>query len=272
MSDPIYLHGFSRKEQNRLVHQARFLEPYVYSGIDLEYNKTLLEVGCGVGAQTEILCRRFPELNITGVDFSAAQLKIAKEYLKAPIKKGRVTLFEQNAQNMKLPFKRYDSAFLCWFLEHVPDPIAVLKNTKKHLKPGAKVYCSEVFNQMFFMEPYSPAFLKYLFHFNDYQWNIKGHPFVGARLGHLLKESGYHDIQVELRPFHFDSREPEKRAAFTEFFQDVLLSAKDSLLKDKRITKSDLKEMVKEFERVKKAKDSVFFFAFVRATARVPYK
>ena len=270
MSRNEYLHGFDRKEQDRLVHQARFLEPFVYAGIDLEYTENLLEVGCGVGAQTKILCRRFPGLKVTGVDLSKEQLAMAERNLKSEIKSKKVRVLQQDAQKLSLPKKDYDAAFLCWFLEHVPDPLKVLKQVKKHLRPGAKIYCSEVFNQTLFMEPYSPAYLKYWFEFNDLQWTIKGHPFVGAQLGNLLKDAGFTDIQTEMRPFHFDSREPERRAAFTEYFYQILLSAEKSLLDSGRVTEQTLRLMKKEVEAVKKAKDAVFFYAFMRATARVP--
>lgn len=270
MSSTDYLHGFDRKEQDRLMHQARFLEPYVYAGIDLEFQKDLLEVGCGVGAQTQILCRRFPDLHITGIDLSDKQLAVAAQNLKKEIKEGRVHLQQQDAQKLTLKKKNFDAAFLCWFLEHVPDPLKVLKQVRGHLRSGAKIYCSEVFNQTLFMEPYSPAYLKYWFEFNDYQWSIKGHPFVGAKLGHLLKEAGFTDIHVEPRPFHFDSREPERRAAFTEYFYQILLSAEKGLLESGRINRETLNQMKKEVEKVKKSKDAVFFYSFMRATARVP--
>jgi hypothetical protein len=138
------------------------------------------------------------------------------------------------------------------------------------LRPGAKIYCSEVFNQTLFLEPYSPAYLKYWFEFNDLQYSIKGHPFIGAQLGHLLREAGYTDIQTEIRPFHFDSREPEKRAAFTEYFYNILLSTEEALLNSGRVDKKTVAQMKREVEIVKKRPDAVFFYAFVRATARVP--
>lgn len=265
-----YLHGFDRKEQNRLLHQARFLEPYVYSGIDLEFQKNLLEIGCGVGAQSQILLRRFPDLKIQGVDFNPKQLAVAEHELRSYMKEGRVKLKQADAQKLNLPKKDYDAAFICWLLEHVPEPLKVLKQARKHLRKGAKIYCTEVFNQTLFMEPYSPAYLKFWAQFNDYQWTIKGHPFIGGNLGHLLKEAGFVDIQTEVRPLHFDSREPERRADFVEYFYQILLSAEKTLQKEGRITPADLREMKREVDRVKKAKDSVFFYAFVRATARVP--
>lgn len=264
-----YLHGFTRREQERLLAQADFLEPYIFSGVDLEFRKNCLEVGCGVGAQTQILLRRFPHLKIIGLDLSKVQLTRAQKILAPSIRRKRIELRQANAQNFNFK-EKFDSAFLCWFLEHVPDPLRVLQQTRRHLNPGAKIYCSEVFNQTLFLEPYSPAFLQYWFQFNDLQWSIQGHPFVGAELGHLLNKSGFTNIQVEVRPFHFDSRSPEKRAAFVEFFFQILLSAEKTLLQKKRVTKDLVQEMRREVDLVKKRKDSVFFYAFVRATGETP--
>lgn len=261
-----YLHGYEKEEQKRLIHQARFLEPYVFSGIDLEFKKNCLEVGCGVGAQTKILCRRFPDLKIDSVDLSKAQLATAKKYLASEIKEKRVQLYEQNAQKLSLP-KKYDSAFLCWFLEHVPEPLAVLKKVKKHLQKDAPIFISEVFNQTLFMEPYSPAYLKYWFEFNDYQLKIKGHPFIGADLGNLLKSAGFQNIQTEVRPFHFDSRNPGARQEFMDYFFRILLSAEETLIQEGRIDKYLIREMKREVEAAKKEPQSVFFYAFMRAQA-----
>ncbi|KMN47177.1 methyltransferase, partial [Chromobacterium violaceum] len=73
-ADLPYIHGFSAAEQARLVRQARFSEAMVYRDVDFSGVQKLLEVGCGVGAQTEILLRRFPDVGITGLDFSQRQL------------------------------------------------------------------------------------------------------------------------------------------------------------------------------------------------------
>jgi hypothetical protein len=120
------------------------------------------------------------------------------------------------------------------------------------------------------MEPYSPAYLKYWFEFNDLQTEINGHPFIGAQLGNLLKAAGFTDIQTEIRPFHFDSREPEKREAFTEYFYQILVSAEPALMKAGRVDKKIVAAVKREVEIAKKSRDAVFFYAFMRATATVP--
>lgn len=266
-----YLHGFTKKEQDRLLHQALFLEPYVYSGIDLEFSKRLLEVGCGVGAQTKILARRFPNLKIDGIDLSAAQLATAAKVLKKEIREKRVRLFQKDAQNFKMKDAgKYDAAFLCWFLEHVPNPLSALRKVYQQLESGGKIYCTEVFNQTLFMKPYSPAYLKYWFEFNDYQWSIKGHPFIGAELGNLLTAAGFVDVQTEIKVFHFDARQPKRRAEFTEYFFQILLSAEKTLKDAGRISDSDIRKMKAEVDAVKKDRESVFFYACVRATGHRP--
>src|SRR5256885_115978 len=93
-----YLHGYSATEQRRLYRQARFQEPYIYDTIDFRKSRNLLEVGCGVGAQTAILLRRFRKLHITGIDASPLQIGQARRYLKAQIQNERVDLSVQNAE------------------------------------------------------------------------------------------------------------------------------------------------------------------------------
>ena len=264
-----YLHGYTSKEQDRLLEQAEFLEPYVYSGVGLEFVPSCLEIGSGVGAQTKILCRRFPKLKIECVELSPVQIERAQRHLKSEIKSGQVLIHKNNALSFNLK-KKFDSAFICWLLEHVQDPVAVLKNARKHLKSGSLIYLSEVFNQTLFMDPYSPSYLKYWFEFNDLQWSIQGHPFIGAKLGHLLKAAGFTDIKTEIRPFHFDSRDPQKRASFMEYFFQILLSAEKELLRTGRVSKQLVKDMRREVELAKKTEDSVFFYAYVHAQARCP--
>jgi ubiquinone/menaquinone biosynthesis C-methylase UbiE len=257
-----YLHGFSRKEQNRLIHQAEFLEDWVYEGVDLKKCRNLLEVGCGVGAQTKILLRRFPGLHIDAVDFSPDQLAVAKVLLKK--ESARIHWHHQDAQKLQLG-KKMDAAFLCWFLEHVPNPLLALKQVYKHLKPGARIYCTEVFNHTLFLEPYSPACIKYWSEFNDFQWTIKGHPFVGGQLGHLLKESGFKKIETEFRSLHFDSRNKVLRNKFIDYFFQILLSAEKVLLEDGRVTPELIQQMKNEVATAKSVKEGVFFYSFARA-------
>ena len=182
-----YLHGFSEQEQDRLARQARMTEQIIYRDIDFSKAQHILEVGCGVGAQTEILLRRYPELSIHGIDLNDNQLQAAKKRLASlPFADKRHKLDKMDASKMRFDENSFDGAFLCWILEHVPSPLDVLKEVCRVVKPSGRVFITEVMNSSFFLDPYSPAIWKYWMDFKDYQFEKYGDPFVGDKLGDMI--------------------------------------------------------------------------------------
>ena len=137
-----YIHGFSRTEQQRLQKQARVAEATLFRNVDFSGVRRLVEVGSGVGAQTEILLRRFPELHVTGVDLSESQLAAARENLsQRSYCNDRWALQQADAGDLPFPAHSFDGAFLCWILEHVPKPAQVLAETRRVLAPAAPGGC-----------------------------------------------------------------------------------------------------------------------------------
>ncbi|MEY2747909.1 MAG: hypothetical protein RL112_2951 [Planctomycetota bacterium] len=263
-----YLHGFTSEEQDRLYHQARFLEPRVHEGLPLRRARRLLEIGCGVGAQTDILLRRHPDLHVTGLDASPVNLARAARHLKSlPWARGRWELAQGDAAKLAFDSDSFDSAFLCWILEHVADPMQVLSEARRVLRPGSPIVVSEVLNATFFLEPYSPRTLDYWKAFNEHQIELSGDPFVGAKLGNLLQAVGFRDIACEVKPIHLDNREPGERAEFLAYWTDLLLSGAQSLQKAGRVDRATVEGMQKELQIVAHDPDAVFFYAFVQARA-----
>jgi ubiquinone/menaquinone biosynthesis C-methylase UbiE len=263
-----YLHGFSPKERERLRRQARVLEPSVHQLLPFHRRTKLIEVGSGVGAQTEILLRHFPDLHVTCVERNAAQLVEAKRFLsRVPWAKGRYTLAHEDATRLSFARETFDAAFLCWILEHVSDPALILTETRRVLQPGAVIVCNEVLNATFFIDPYSPKTLQYWMAFNDRQLELGGDPFVGAKLGNLLQAVGFRDIQTQVKTFHLDNRSPGERADFLGYWTDLLLSGAPELLAQKRVSAEVVKGMKQELDRVGHDPNSVFFYSYIQARA-----
>jgi ubiquinone/menaquinone biosynthesis C-methylase UbiE len=264
-----YLHGFSADEQARLQKQARFGEYTIYQNINLSDVTKLLEVGCGVGAQTEILLRRFPDLKVTGIDRSVRQLETARLMLsQIPAAQGRFEIKEMDATALEFSANSFDGAFLCWILEHVPDPLRVLSEVRRVLRPGSKIYVTEVMNSSFFLDPYSPNVWKYWMAFNEYQMSHSGDPFVGAKLGNYLSQLGYHDIHTEIKTWFLDNRYPQARKDCIDFWQELLLSASDQLVEAGFVTPGVVEGVRKEMSAVAGNPNAVFFYSFVQARAR----
>jgi ubiquinone/menaquinone biosynthesis C-methylase UbiE len=273
MSDFPYLHGFSNDEQERLRKQARFIEHEIYQNLNLSRVTNLLEVGCGVGAQSEILLRRFPNIHLTGIDLSDQQLQAARHSLSHnPIAnphqaKARFEIHKMDATKMTFADNSFDGAFLCWVLEHIPQPQRVLNEVLRVLKPGSVVYITEVMNSSFFLDPYSPNVWRYWMAFNDYQYDQTGDPFVGAKLGNLLMQSGFQEIETTAKTWHLDNRYPQQRQEVIEYWTELLLSASEQLIKAEYVTEDIVENMKKEMAIVTKDPNAVFYYSFMQAKA-----
>jgi ubiquinone/menaquinone biosynthesis C-methylase UbiE len=265
-----YLHGFTAHEQDRLYHQARFLEDSVHDRLPYRRARALLEVGCGVGAQTEILLRRFPELHVTGIDASETNLARARTHLRAcPWAKGRFRLQHDQAESLPFAAATFDSAFLCWILEHVEDPMRTLSEVRRVLRPGSPVVVTEVQNGTFFLDPYSPNTLQFWMAFNDTQLEMGGDPFVGAKLGNLLQAVGYGEVRTEVKTFHYDNRTPGERAEFLAYWSELLQSGAPALQKAGKVQPVVVAGMQQELDRVARDPNAVFWYSFVQARAKV---
>ena len=262
-----YIHGFTKGEQDRLFEQARIHEEAIFSPIDFGPCKNILEIGSGVGAQTRILLERYPEASLQCVDASKAQVGRARTALKKQIREGRVKIDIADALHLPYQENSFDGAFICWLLEHVQNPVGILAEAKRVLRSGGVIYCNEVFNATFYIHPYSPATLKYWFEFNDYQWSLKGDPFVGGKLANYLLAAGFQNITTKVLTYQYDNRMPKKRAAFIDYWTELLLSGAPNLLKAGRITQDLVREVTDEAQKLKNAPDAVFFYSWIQARA-----
>jgi cyclopropane fatty-acyl-phospholipid synthase-like methyltransferase len=86
-----YVHGYDNQERTRLQDQARTLEELLHAGTVYPEGATVLEAGCGVGAQTLALARNSPDAQIMAVDISATLLKEAQARVLPTCASGRPT-------------------------------------------------------------------------------------------------------------------------------------------------------------------------------------
>ncbi len=121
-----YVHGYGTPEQERLVEQAQhWRHRLIRDGTQLDPGTRLLEVGTGAGAVLAVLGQEFPGVSLTGVDIEPKQLEFARSHLE---RSGvEATLVQADA--LALPFgdESFDHVWMMWFLEHVADPPATLR-------------------------------------------------------------------------------------------------------------------------------------------------
>lgn len=257
-----YLHTYDEKEQARLTQQAAFLSTMIYAHLDLGQPKKLLEIGCGTGGQTLQLLNRFPALKITAVDISAKQIEQAKKYLAENSEHlSRVNFIHIPDGNLDEVPHDFDTVFLCWVLEHVPQPLAILQQAHHHLLAEGKIYITEVYNSSFRVHPVQPAIDKYWQAFNAHQEKLGGHPDVGLYIGQLMAQAGFKNIHTQFIGQHHDLRDNHAKELMFDYFQALMLSADDGLRAEGSISKQQTEALKSAFDSLKKDEQSIFYYA-----------
>lgn len=270
MSDvPQYIHGYTDEEARRLIDQAEFLAPWVFDGVALDGVGTLLEVGMGVGAETRLLRARWPQLRVVGCDISDGQLAHARRVLADDIAAGAVELMRASATEVPLPDATADAGFVCWLLEHVPDPAAVMRECARVVKPGGRIFVTEVYNQSLTVEPSQPLVDRYWAAVNATQRLGGGHPNIGGRLGELAAAARLEIVSHRFVPVIGDARDPVGRAAKLRYFRSLMKSAEPQLLAAGSFDARELPSLAAAWDAVEAAPDAFFCYTMAKLEARV---
>ena len=133
--DKNYVHGYTARESLRLIDQATTLADILHSGTVYPAGSKVLEAGCGVGAQTIVLARNSPDAKFTSVDVSEESLRAAKERVSSH---GftNVTFHQRDIFHLPYEDESFDHLFLCFVLEHLPNPIEALLCLRRVLRRG----------------------------------------------------------------------------------------------------------------------------------------
>src|SRR5215204_4950460 len=108
-----YVHGYYPRENERLQDQAGTLVDLLHSDTAYPRGSSVLEAGCGVGAQTITLAERSPEARFTSVDVSADSIAEAE---RRAVGAGLTNVEFRQGDIFALPFDAgsFDHVFVCF--------------------------------------------------------------------------------------------------------------------------------------------------------------
>jgi ubiquinone/menaquinone biosynthesis C-methylase UbiE len=215
MNKQEYVHGYSEREERRLVDQATTLTDLLHRDTSYSAGDTVLEVGCGVGAQTVALARFSPQAKIVSMDISLESIEIAK---KRVAKGGytNITFFQADLYHLPFPDECFDHIFLCFVLEHIVTPQKALTTLRTKLKTGGTITVIEGDHGSAYFHPESQEATKTIQCLIDIQSAMKGNSLIGRQLYPLLTQSGFENVSVSPRMVYVDSSKPEFVKGFTK--------------------------------------------------------
>lgn len=102
---------------------------------DME-SRQMIELGCGGGRNAGELLRRFPQAQITAVDYSPLSVEKAKEYNEKQIMSGRCTVQEENVTALPFSDESFDLATAFETVYFWPGLDRCFREVHRILKPG----------------------------------------------------------------------------------------------------------------------------------------
>lgn len=208
-----YVHGYTDSETRRLSDQADTLAELLHGGTQYAPGSRVLEVGCGVGAQTVQLLTRSPGIALTSVDISEDSLAEAKRRVAARAPYGQVEWHHGDLHN--LPYAEFDHLFVCFVLEHLPDPVDALRTLRNHLRPGGTITVVEGDHGSAIYHPRSDEAQAVIECLNRSQADAGGDALIGRRVQPLLTAAGFTDVVTEPRTVYADQTVPHLVDGFT---------------------------------------------------------
>jgi ubiquinone/menaquinone biosynthesis C-methylase UbiE len=222
---PEYVHGYATAEQERLIAQAEhWRHDLIADGTTLATGTRLLEVGCGVGAVLAVLGEEFPRIDLTGVDIEEAQLDFARTHLaRAGVD---ATLVRADAQALPFSDHSFDHVWMMWFLEHLADPVAALREARRVLARGGAITAIEVDYSTCHADP-STAGIDALFSAMVQAMEVAGRSDAGTHLPRWLAEAGFREVDPGERRLWWQGGELRRQANYAA---DVMESAMPAML------------------------------------------
>ena len=262
-----YVHGYATTESQRLRDQSEILRDLFHGDTVYEPGSRVLEVGCGVGAQTRIVARQNAAAQFTCLDVSAASIAQAQA---AATGTGLTNVaFEcVDAYQFQPRGSLFDHAYFCFVLEHVPEPERLLRRVASLVRPGGSVIAIEGDHGSTFFHPPSAAAWRTIQCLIDLQAACGGDALIGRRLYPLFCDSGLANVRVSPRVVYADP----SREDWVEMFTDrtyiaMVEGVRERALAAELISVEDWDNGIAELRRTKAG---TFSYTFFKAVATVP--
>ncbi len=202
--------GLKAKTERKLNHAQKQLKPIFEN---LPKGKVVLDIGAGLGMH--LLALRKGGYNAFGIEISPLFSQWCNNVIGVPV-------FTQKLEKLNLPSNSVDAITIFTVLEHVKDPLSLLKEAERILKPGGILLISEL-----------PNLLSYI-----------------AR----AERENYHDLKVGhihfFTPQSIKTLLQEAGLEIEEFIAQVNLKDKENEMKNGLLSPQDYEFIVETHEKL----------------------
>jgi SAM-dependent methyltransferase len=184
-SGTAYLHGTSPAEQERLALLNRLMNDAALRELSLKGGERIVDFGSGLG-QLSLAMAKAAGVKLVGIERSAEQLARAPRDGLLDLRQGDVLEPPLHPDE----WGAFDVAHARFVLEHVHDPLTVVRHMVRAVRRGGRVILQDDDHDVFRAWPEPAGFSALWRAFQRSYDRIGCDPLVGRRLVSLLHEAG----------------------------------------------------------------------------------
>lgn len=181
-----------------IANSAAYLEPHLVAG------RSLLDVGCGPGTITTEFAERLAPGRVIGLDAASDAIAAAESHAAEV---GSAATFVQ-ADAFALPFDdgAFDITHTHQTLQHVGDPVAMLREMARVTAPGGTIAAREVDYAVTSWFPLLPGLAQWLDLYLRVHRGNGGEPNAGRHLKAWAHEAGLDDVEITATVWLFSEK------------------------------------------------------------------
>ena len=196
MTESTYIHGTAPEEQRRLsLLNDVLLNQAMLREMSLRGDERVIDFGSGLGQFSRAMARAVPRGKVVGIERSGEQLALAKRLAAEDGETALVEFRQGDVLDVDVEWGTYDVAHARFVLEHVPDPLRVVKTMVRAVRPGGRVILADDDHDVLRLWPEPPGFADLWRAYMRTYDRIGNDPFIGRRLVQLLHDAGAQPVR-----------------------------------------------------------------------------
>ncbi len=250
-----YLHGTSAAEQGRLSLLNRLMNDASMLELALRGGERIVDFGCGLG-QLSLEMARAAGARLVGIEQSAEQLARAEHHPLLDLRQGDVA----HPPLTDGEWGSFDVAHARFVLEHVRDPLAVVRQMVRAVRPGGRIVVQDDDHDVFRAWPEPPGFTALWRAFQRSYDRLGCDPYVGRRLVSLLHEAGAQPVRSTWIFFGACAGEP-RWPGFVENIHSQLAGARDAMIGGGLLGAAEIDAALDAFRAWAARPDAAFWYS-----------
>jgi len=262
------VHGYSEREAQRLLDQADSVRKLIHDDTEFRPSSRVLEVGCGVGAQTVAVASRNPSSSFVSFDRAIDSVLLAADSVRGA-GVGNVHLICADLFQAPFPTAFFDYVFVSYLLEHLPDPVTALSVLSTLMRPGGRILVVEGDHGSCYFHPRTPEAVRAWDCLIRVQADFGADSEIGRRLYPLLRNAGFEDVEVSPRMVYADASRPGTQDAFVlRTIVPMVEGVREEVLRGGMMTEEEWEKGVSDLRKTGTSESGTFCYTFFKARAR----